>query len=255
LLSDSLRRLLAHPLTAGLQLDDPATVELRRQIIASKPFLQAIYDQWYRLLAEHLPTLDGKVVELGSGPGYCERFIPDLITSETFLCRGVRLVADAQRLPFREASLRAIVCTDVLHHVPDVRRFFAEASRSLLPGGKILMIEPWVSPWSRLVFARFHHEPFHPEAAEWSLDPSGANIALPWIVFVRDRRRFETEFPGLLIDIIKPLMPFRYLLSGGVTLRALAPAFTHPLWRRLEDLLEPQMAKLAMFAFISVRKH
>ena len=255
MLSSFLRRLLVHPLTAGLQLDDPATVELRRQIIASKPFLQAIYDQWYRLLTEHLPALDGKVLELGSGPGYCERFIPDLITSETFLCRGVRLVADAQRLPFRAASLRAIVFTDVLHHVPDVRRFFAEASRSLLPGGRILMIEPWVSPWSRLVFARFHHEPFHPEAAEWSLDGSEANIALPWIVFVRDRRRFENEFPGLLIDIIKPLMPFRYLLSGGVTLRALAPAVTHPVWRRLEDLLEPQMAKLAMFAFISVRKH
>lgn len=255
MLSGFLRRLLAHPLTAGLQLDDPATVELRRQIIASKPFLRAIYDQWYSLLAQHLPTLDGKVLELGSGPGYCERFIPNLITSETFLCRGLRLVADAQCLPFREASLRAIVCTDVLHHVRDVQRFFAEASRSLLPGGKILMIEPWVSPWSRWVFARFHHEPFHPGAAEWSLDPSGANIALPWIVFVRDRRRFETEFPGLLIDIIKPLMPFCYLLSGGVTLRALAPAFTYPLWRRLENLLEPQMPKLAMFAFISVRKH
>ena len=255
MLSVLLQRLLAHPLTAGLQLDDPATVELRRRIIASKPFLQAIYDQWYGLLAEHLPVLDGKVLELGSGPGYCERFIPDLITSEIFLCRGVRLVADAQCLPFREASLRAIVCTDVLHHIPDVRRFFAEASRSLLPGGKILMIEPWVSPWSRRVFARFHHEPFLPEATEWSFDPSGANIALPWIVFVRDRRRFETEFPGLLIDIIRPFMPFRYLLSGGVTLRTLAPAFSHSLWRRLEDLLEPQMANLAMFAFISVRKH
>jgi hypothetical protein len=29
-----------------MALDDPATTALRRQIIASKPFLTAIYDEW-----------------------------------------------------------------------------------------------------------------------------------------------------------------------------------------------------------------
>jgi hypothetical protein len=33
-----LRRLLAHPMTAGLDLDDPATAELRGQVILSKRF-------------------------------------------------------------------------------------------------------------------------------------------------------------------------------------------------------------------------
>jgi len=43
-----------------MQIDDPATTELRKQIIASKPFLKAIYDEWYRTLADELPPIDGK---------------------------------------------------------------------------------------------------------------------------------------------------------------------------------------------------
>jgi SAM-dependent methyltransferase len=251
-----LRRLLSNPLTAGLELDDPTTTEVRKQIIASKPFLKAIYDEWYGLLAAHLPAIEGEVLELGSGAGYCERFIPNLITSEVFPCSGVRLIADARQMPFPDSSLRAIVFTDVLHHMPDVRPFFAEAIRCLRPGGKILMIEPWVSPWSRFVYTHFHHEPFLPEASDWSFPSSGplsgANGALPWIAFVRDRGKFESEFPSLVIDEIRPFMPFRYLVSGGVGMRSLMPGFTHSIWKALERKLKPQMPKLAMFAFVSL---
>ncbi len=253
-----LRRLLGHPLTAGVRLDDPATTELRRQIIASKPFLRAVYDEWYGLLAEKLPAIDGEVLELGSGAGYCEQFIPGLITSDVFPFHGVRLVADALQLPFSDASLRAIVFTDVLHHMRDVRLFFAEASRCLQPGGRILMIEPWVSAWSRVIYKRFHHEPFRPEATEWSFPStgplSGANGALPWLVFVRDRHKFESDFPGLVIDEIRPFLPFRYLVSGGVGMRSLMPGWTHSAWKQLEQGLTNYMAKIAMFAFVSLRK-
>jgi hypothetical protein len=38
-----LKSLLAHPLTCGLDLDDPRTTELRRRIIQEKSFLRQIY--------------------------------------------------------------------------------------------------------------------------------------------------------------------------------------------------------------------
>lgn len=251
-----LRRLLAHPLTAGLELDDPATTERRRRIILSKPFLKAVYNEWYGILASELPPGEGAVLELGSGAGYCDRFIPGLITSELFYCPTVQLVVDGQQIPFRDGSLRAIVFTDVMHHIPDVRRFFAEASRCLRRGGKVLMIEPWVTRWSRFVYQRIHHEPFCPQARDWSFPSagplSGANGAIPWIVFVRDRNKFESEFPELAIDQIRPFLPFRYLISGGVSMRSLMPGFTHSAWARLEAMLEPRMSSLAMFAFISL---
>jgi len=253
-----LRRLLAHPLTASLPVDDPATTALRKQIILSKPFLKAIYDEWYAILAQELPPGEGRVLELGSGGGYCARFIPGLISSEIFCCPGVEIVLNAQQLPLARGSLRAILMTNVLHHMPDVRRFFAEASRCLRPGGKILMIEPWVTPWSRLIYKNFHLEPFHPEGSEWAFSAagplSGANVALPWIVFERDRSRFASEFADLSLEQTRPLLPFRYLLSGGVAMRSLMPGFTHAAWSRLERALKSHMSRLGMFAFISVRR-
>jgi SAM-dependent methyltransferase len=254
-----LRRLLAHPLTASRDLDAPETTELRRKIISSKPFLKAIYDEWYSLLAREVPPGDGRVLELGSGGGYCSRFIPELITCEVLRCPGVRIVADALRLPFAEKSLRAILMTNVLHHIPTVRYFFAEASRCLRPDGRILTIEPWVTSWSYFVYKRLHHEAFHPDALDWDFSStgplSGANTALPWIIFARDRTKFEAAFPELTIERIRPFMPFRYLVSGGVGMRSLMPGFTHSAWARLERFLEPGMPSLAMFAFISLRRN
>ncbi|HYL63879.1 MAG TPA: class I SAM-dependent methyltransferase [Candidatus Methylomirabilis sp.] len=251
-----LRRLLAHPLAASLDIDDPATTEARKRIIAEKPLLHAIYNEWYAMLANGLPPANGHVVELGSGAGFCARFIPDLITSDVFPCSNARVVVDARELPFPSGSLRALVMTNVLHHMHDVRRFFAEAVRCLVPGGKILMIEPWVTPWSRFVYRHLHHEAFAPSAARWDVNGQGplsaANVALPWIVFVRDRLSFEQEFPHLSIERIHAFLPFRYLLSGGVSLRSLVPSFTQTMWASLERRLESQMARIAMFAFISV---
>jgi SAM-dependent methyltransferase len=255
---DLLRRLLEHPLTSGLDLDDPATTELRKQIISSKPFLRAIYREWYEMLSTAIPEGRGGVLELGSGAGCCGEFISGLITSDLIVCPGIRVVADAQRLPFAADSLRGIVFCNVMHHLPDVRQFFNEAQTCLRSGGRIAMIEPWVSPWSTFINTRMHHEPFTPEATEWRFRSggplSGANGALPWIVFERDRQAFDKEFPGLRIKQIRPFLPFRYLVSGGVGMRSLMPGFMHPVWSGLERLLSSQMDRIAMFASIVLEK-
>jgi hypothetical protein len=256
LLTAALRRLLAHPMTAGMDLDDPTTTEIRKQVISSKPLLKAIYDEWYSMLAAELPPGNGPVLELGSGAGYCDRYIPGLITSEFLHCPSVQLRLDAQQMPFGDRSLRAIVFTGVLHHVPNVRLFFSEAARSIGPGGKVLMIEPWVTAWSRLAYKHLHHEPFSPEAKEWSFPSSGplsgANIAIPWIVLERDRHLFESEFPQFEIEQVRPFLPFRYVVSGGLGMRSLMPGFTNGMWLRFERILNPWMSHLGMYAFISL---
>src|SRR6185437_14948376 len=142
------KRLLAHPDTRDLGIDDPRTTERRRGIIKSNRFLWRIYDEWYRLIADRIPEGSGGVLELGSGAGFLSEYVPGLITSEVFPCPGIKLVLDGRRLPFSDASLKGIVMVDVLHHVPDCRAFFREAQRSIRPGGVITMVEPWVSSWS-----------------------------------------------------------------------------------------------------------
>jgi SAM-dependent methyltransferase len=249
-----IRFLLAHPLTRDLDIDDPQTTEIRRQIIREKSFLRQIYQEWYTAIASKLSTRDGPVLELGSGAGFLKDFVPDLITSEVFHCRGIDVVLNGTELPFAHRALQAIVMIDVFHHIPQPRRFFTEAARCVRPGGVVLMIEPWVTLWSQLVYTRLHHEPFQPQAKRWEFPNrgplSGANGALPHIVFARDRTQFEREFPMWRIHAIEPMMPFCYLVSGGVSLRSLMPGWSFRLWRGLETLLHPAINNLAMFAQI-----
>ncbi|HOA75419.1 MAG TPA: methyltransferase domain-containing protein [Phycisphaerae bacterium] len=253
----TLKSWLAHPLTVGLDLDDPATTELRRRIVREKGFLRRIYQEWYTSIARALPAYPEPALELGSGGGFLREVVPNLITSEVFPCSGVDRVIDAQALPFGAGELRGIVMTNVLHHLPDVSRFFAEAVRCLRAGGALAMVEPWMTPWSCFVYRRLHHEPFDREALTWTFPTSGplsgANGALPWIVFQRDRREFEKKFPQLRIETIQPMMPMAYLLSGGVSMRSFAPEWLYGPCRRLESL-SLWRERAAMFAFIVVRR-
>jgi len=250
-----LRSLLAHPLTRGLDIDAPQTTELRRRIIQQKPFLQRLHREWYAMILSELPPESaGSVLELGTGAGWLKHLAPNLITSEIFWYSGVDLVADGHWLPFMDASLGGIAMINVFHHLANPRAFLAEAARCVRPECMIVMIEPWVTWWSCFVYRVLHHEPFDPDREEWefaSIGPlSGANGALPWIIFHRDRARFERDFPAWQIQKIELLMPFRYLFSGGVSLRSLVPLWTYGFWCRLEDVLRPYMSRWAMFARI-----
>lgn len=253
-----LARWLGHPLTRGLALDDPLTTRLRREIIRSKPYLRRVYLDWYARVRESLPPVPGAVLELGSGAGFLPDVIPEAITSDISANPGVRVIADGRELPFGEGTLRAIILVDVLHHVPDCRLLFAEAARCVRPGGVLVAIEPWVTPWSRFVYERLHHEPFQPGAARWEFPSegplSGANQALPWIIFERDRAVFERSFPAWRITGLKPFMPLAYLASGGLGMRSGAPGWAYPIIEGLEKLAEPVVSKLAMFAHVVLRR-
>ena len=253
-----IKKALAHPLTRGISIDDPRATDLRRRIIREKGFLCRIYQEWYSTIAASLPRDDGRVLELGSGAGFLKELVPDVITSEIFACPGIDVVLDAQQMPLPDSSLRGIVMTDVLHHLPDVRRFFTEATRTVRSGGVISVIEPWVTRWSRLIYTKLHHEPFEPDSRSWEFPTtgplSGANGALPWIVFVRDRHQFEQEFPQWRIEKVAPFMPARYLISGGVSMRSLMPGWSFGLWRGIETALSPLSGQLAMFAHVVLRR-
>src|SRR5262249_53257293 len=83
---------------------------------------------------------------------------------------------------------------------------------------------------------------------------SASNGALPWILFVRDRARFERECPLWDVELLRPAWPVRYLLSGGVSLRSLAPGSTRGLLRWLDRRLERRPDRWAMFALILLRR-
>ena len=49
-------------------------------------------------------------------------------------------------------------------------------------------------------------------------------------------------------------MSIRYLASDGISLRSLLPAWLTGMWGSVEGAPEPWMGRLAMFAFILLRR-
>lgn len=253
-----LRHWLTHPLMRGTDLDDPSTTDLRHRLVLERDFLRLIYHEWYGLLAQHVRPDLGPTVELGWGGGFGENVIEDLIVSEVFYHHTVDVVLDGQEVPFRDESLGSLLLINVFHHLPKVRRFFADAARCVRSGGVVAMIEPWSTPWSLLVYKCLHHEPFDVDAQKWEFPYTGplssSNNALAWVVFGRDRDMFNEEFPEWEVTCVWPFMPVRYVLSGGVSCRFAMPGWSFGFWRRVEKCLQPLFRHLAMFALVVVRR-
>ncbi len=254
-----IKSFLAHGTTKGLNIDDPETSVLNMEIIRSKPFLRQLYQKWYLMISESLPdNISGPVLELGSGGGFLNEIIPDLIASDLFPVPKLDIIIDGRDFPFSESCFRSIVMVDVLHHIPDTPSFFRNASRCLKTGGALIMIEPWTTCWSKLIYNYLHHEPFDIHTKKWNFPEGGplsqANSALPWIIFKRDRKKFIRTFNQLHIKKIQLHTPFSYLLSGGVSFRSFIPGSFFEICSMAETALNPLMKYIAMFAIIVVTK-
>jgi SAM-dependent methyltransferase len=239
-------------------LDDPATTGLHAEVIQRKPFLRKLYIDFYKRFKCAVPDFENKVfVELGSGGGFIKKVMPNVVTSDILELPNVDKVFSATDMPFKDESIDAFFMINVLHHVTEPREFFKEALRCLKAGGRIIMIEPANTLWSRFIYKNFHHELFDTQA-KWNLPDGGplsqGNGALPWIIFSRDRKIFEEEFPTLWITNIRNHTPLRYLLSGGFTLRQLVPSFTYPAIKAIEYVLYPLNNLLGMFQIIELKK-
>lgn len=251
-------RFLSHPATRGIDIDDPRLTVIRHRLLQQKKYLYRIYQDWYSLIKENLGNLNSTIIELGSGAGFLEKHIPQVVKTDIFFHPFIQLAMDGLKFPFPQNRLDAIVLLDVFHHLPNVEEFLDEADRTLKIGGRIIMIEPWVSKWSKKAYSMINHELMDANIKSWKFNStgplSGSNQALPWIVFKRDREKFYSDYPRLKIKNIQPMMPVRYILSGGLSTWISLPEFFYPLIKRFENLFEKQMDNWGMFALIVLEK-
>ena len=212
-------------------LDNPGRIEEIRRVIFRKRFLHRYYCEIYNryLACISRAPVSGAIVELGSGGGFVKHVIPEIITSDTLPYQGVDRVVDATDMPFPDDSVRAICMTNVFHHIPNVEAFLREARRCLVPGGRVLIVDQHPGWISTPIFKNMHHEPFRMDMNEWSFKSTGplsdANGALAWIVFRRDRARFEKVFPEFELLRYEPHSPLRYWLAGGLKSWSLVPGW------------------------------
>jgi SAM-dependent methyltransferase len=240
-----------------------ARFEAHRRAWGENPALRALYADWYGRIAAALPAAAlGPRVELGSGPGFARDFIPDLQLTDIVRAPWHDREMSADALPFAERSLAALVLFDVLHHLAHPRRFFAEATRVLVPGGRIVLCEPHVSPLSYPVYKLFHEEaldlsvdPLAPAADVESgtgRDPFDSNQAIPSLLFGRHAARLASDFPGLRLERLEWLSGLSYPASGGFGRRPLLPASIWSALHRLEARLPGPLFRWLGFRLLAV---
>ena len=189
---------------------------LRRAIERRDAAIWAAHDRWCRAR--------GAVVEVGAGLARVSG--RPVVHTDIYPSPAVDCLASALALPFPDRSLSGIVAIHTLHHLQDPAGFFREAARSLAPGGVLLVVEPNHNALSRFIFGRFHPERFDREQAGWKQmleHDNDANQALSYVIFERDRARFQRELPRLEICESEPLESLSFILTGGYLLRQMAP--------------------------------
>lgn len=195
------------------------------------PALRALYAYWYGEIEQALgDRLEGEVLEIGSGPGFSRQFLPGLQTSDTVKAPWHDYQLDAtRRWPFGAGSWDGVVLFDVLHHLADPAALFAEATRTLRSGGRLVMMEPYVSPCSYPVYRFFHEESADTTVNPFALDSSSdkdpfeGNQAVPGLIFERHGEQLRQTFPELEVLGLRFYPGFSYVASGGFNRSPLLP--------------------------------
>ncbi len=136
---------------------DLETLRRHRAIWAVRPELRGVYHEWFGQLLDRVRGLT-PVVEIGGGPGFFKEFAPHLISMDVLPNPWVDVSCDAGALPLRTGTVGALVMVDTLHHLSFPLEFIREAVRVLRPGGRLAMLEPWITPFSYLLYRFLHHE-------------------------------------------------------------------------------------------------
>jgi len=221
-------------------MSDQEIIRQHRAIWAARPELRAVYQEWFAQLLRWVEGLH-PMVEIGAGPGFFKAYCPQLISTDVIPTPYVDVVCDAGSLPFQSGSVGALVMVDVLHHLPKPLEFLAEAGRILHPGGRLAMIEPWITVPSYLLYRYFHHEdcslkvdlrrPFN-DLGKTAFD---GNAAIPFKLL----KQSKAGVPPLRLIQADPFLGLPYLATLGFRSARPVPQTLIRIAEACERLLSP----------------
>lgn len=237
-------------------------LEDHRRLWAAKPVLAQVYGVWFEALLDAAGTAE-TILEVGAGPGFLSEYVrrtrPQIrwLASDLTEAPWNDVVADAHALPFGEAAMDALVGLDVIHHLSRPELFLLEASRVVRPGGRIALIEPWVTPLSYPVYRWFHQEGCDVDIKPWDPFPGEpahkdaflGNAAIPWKIVKAGNRegwnRFGFGSPSLTL-----FNGFAYLLSLGFRNASLLPRPLAQPFITFDRLTRPLASVVGMRALV-----
>ncbi|HYB53737.1 MAG TPA: class I SAM-dependent methyltransferase [Thermoanaerobaculia bacterium] len=231
-------------------MKDAETLARHRAVWEARPELREVYREWFGALLEAVEGL-APLVELGSGPGFFKDHSPGLVATDVVEGLRVNVRCDAGALPFGSGRLGALIMVDTLHHLPRPLEFLREAARVLRPGGRLALIEPWITPPSWVLYRFFHHEDCR--LGVDLRDPFGGggkraldgNAAIPYLALGRLAR----EGDPLRVLRLEPFVGLPYLATFGFKASRPLPAAFQAAARVGEKALHPLRRWLATRVF------
>lgn len=258
-----LQKYLKHNAVHNEDIDGEGRISAHDRVLKKKPLLRRTFAEFhtaFRRLDEMLLVGEGHRIEIGAGVAPLKNTYPDVIATDIFPSPSLDIVMDAQKMSLQQNSVRTIYGQNCFHHFPEPELFFLELQRVLINGGGAILLEPYHGPLATFLYSRmFETETFDKEATDWhsiSCGPmKGANQALSYIVFERDRADFCRRFPGLQLvhqELCCNYIP--YLFSGGLNFRQLVPTCSGPVLTAFQRLLSPFDRWLALHHLIVIKK-
>ncbi|MBM4081549.1 MAG: class I SAM-dependent methyltransferase, partial [Planctomycetes bacterium] len=156
---------------------------------------------------------DGKALDVGAGK---QRRGPNVVTLDIVPAESVDCVADAQHLPFKDASFYGVSSSALLEYVDDPHRVVSEVYRVLKPGGVVYFNVPFLQG--------YHGEPGVPDSWRVTLEglrrlcgrfehvesgvSNGPASAAAWLA---------RELLALPLSVVPVLDPLSRFLAGWLT--------------------------------------
>jgi SAM-dependent methyltransferase len=168
------------------------------------------------------------VLEIGSGVSPLKRFLPSVLTSDILELNYLDYIFDCHKIDrFTELpdnSVDIITLTNVLHHLQEPVVFLSAAVKKLVPGGSILLVEPFFSVMSYPIYKWLHHEPVEfkistPELSLINGPLSTSNQAIPYMIFFKKNSWLDELAEKYYIEDIEVgfFTSLSYMLSGGIS--------------------------------------
>lgn len=228
---------------------------------AAKPVLRRIYRDFHRRIAAHLAGVPGETVELGSGMGSITEVIPHCVRTDLVKHPWIDRVENAYQLSSADTTVANLILFDVFHHLRYPGTALDEARRVLVPGGRVLLFEPFISALGLLVYGAFHHEPVAlRDPIAWRA-PAGWHPGLDTYYAAQGNatrlffaRRPKPDLAGWRVVHRSRLPALSYVGSGGFRGRPLYPDALYPALRGLDLLCTPLPWLLATRCLVVLEK-
>jgi SAM-dependent methyltransferase len=218
-----------------------------------------IHPQWLlgqRTRPEGIESVSGLVLDIGAADRWIEKELPKAVeyialdypaTGHGLYGATPTVFADASQLPFRGAQFDAVICLEVIEHVPAPFQVFSEISRVLKTGGEAWISMPFLYP--------LHDAPFDFQRfTEFGLTHATKKVGLEVTRLKRTQHSIRTA--GLLFSLAIAggvataigwrkylLIPLALVAVTFINLSAWALSFIWPNWQPMSHGFSIQVRK------------